>query len=113
MEMRNILRLCKFIYFVRGLFFAKTGSRPPTPEPDKGNAARLDLASVLGARMEVRNSPREAKAKGKSCIAGSPSGGINASGHECEGGVWGIEEFLEVKATSGWMATPCAAPKYP
>ena len=34
--------------------------------------------------------------------AGSPFGGMKASGNGREGGVWGIEDFLEVKAVSGW-----------
>ncbi|PVH27890.1 aldehyde dehydrogenase family protein [Pararhodobacter oceanensis] len=33
---------------------------------------------------------------------GSPFGGMKASGQGREGGVWGIEDFLEVKAVSGW-----------
>ncbi|TKC88445.1 aldehyde dehydrogenase family protein [Trinickia terrae] len=36
--------------------------------------------------------------------AGSPFGGVKASGRAREGGVWGIEEFLEPKAVSGWAA---------
>lgn len=34
--------------------------------------------------------------------SGSPFGGIKMSGDAREGGVWGIEEYLEVKSVSGW-----------
>ncbi|MEM8739987.1 MAG: aldehyde dehydrogenase family protein [Pseudomonadota bacterium] len=41
---------------------------------------------------------------GQSRGAGSPFGGMKRSGNGREGGVYGIEDFLEIKAVSGWAA---------
>jgi len=57
-------------------------------------ARRNRLARQLRAGMVEMN--------GKSRGRGSPFGGMKASGRGREGGVWGIEDFLEVKAVSGW-----------
>lgn len=57
-------------------------------------ARRNRLARRLRAGMIEMN--------GQSRAAGAPFGGIKASGRAREGGVWGIEEFLDVKAISGW-----------
>ena len=39
---------------------------------------------------------------GQSRGAGAPFGGMKQSGNGREGGIWGIEDFLEVKSVSGW-----------
>jgi aldehyde dehydrogenase (NAD+) len=59
-------------------------------------ARRNRLARRLKSGMVEMN--------GKSRAAGSPFGGVKASGRAREGGHWGIEEFLDVKAISGWAA---------
>ena len=41
---------------------------------------------------------------GTSRAAGSPFGGMKQSGNGREGGIYGIEDFLEIKAVSGWDA---------
>ena len=60
-----------------------------------GDAARANrLARALRSGMVEMN--------GQSRGAGAPFGGMKQSGHGREGGKWGIEDFLEVKAVSGW-----------
>ena len=39
---------------------------------------------------------------GKSRARGSAFGGGKASGRAREGGVWGLEEFMDSKQISGW-----------
>jgi len=59
-------------------------------------ARRNRLARQLRSGMVEMN--------GQSRAAGSPFGGMKQSGNGREGGVWGIEDFLEVKSVSGWAA---------
>tara|TARA_R110002020_G_scaffold343254_1_gene557565 strand:+ start:3532 stop:3732 length:201 start_codon:yes stop_codon:yes gene_type:complete len=39
---------------------------------------------------------------GSNRAAASPFGGFRQCGNGREGGHWGLEEYLEVKAVSGW-----------
>jgi len=57
-------------------------------------AKRNRMARALKAGMIEMN--------GESRAAGSPFGGVKLSGRAREGGVWGIEEYLESKAISAW-----------
>ena len=61
-----------------------------TQDPARANR----LARQLRSGMVEMN--------GKSRSAGSPFGGMKQSGNGREGGTWGIEDFLEVKAIGGW-----------
>ena len=61
------------------------------------DGARLNrMAQKLRSGMVEMN--------GTSRAAGSPFGGMKQSGNGREGGIWGIEDFLEIKAVSGWAA---------
>jgi len=57
-------------------------------------ARRNRLARRLRAGMIEMN--------GQARALGAPFGGVRSSGRAREGGLWGIEEFTEVKAISGW-----------
>ncbi len=53
-------------------------------------------------RMALKLRSGMVEMNGRSRGAGAPFGGVKQSGRAREGGIWGIEEFLEVKAISGW-----------
>ena len=63
-----------------------------TGEPVKANRVARHLRSGM---VEIN---------GNGLGEGSPFGGMKRSGNGREGGIWGIEDFLEVKAISGWAA---------
>lgn len=63
-----------------------------TTDGDKANSMALSLRSGM---VEMNGQPRG---------AGAPFGGMKMSGRGREGGVWGLEDFMEVKAVSGWDA---------
>jgi len=63
-----------------------------------GDQARAErVATRLEAGVIVLN--------GASRAPGSPFGGYKHSGNGREGGRWGLEEYLEIKAIAGWSIT--------
>ncbi len=68
-----------------------------TTDNDKARRVARRLRSGM---VEMNGLPRG---------AGAPFGGYRQSGNGREGGVWGIEEFLEVKSVSGWNEVPADA----
>ncbi|MGR3540088.1 MAG: aldehyde dehydrogenase family protein [Hasllibacter sp.] len=61
-----------------------------TTDPEK---ARRVARAVRSGMVDMNG-----RARG----SGSPFGGMKQSGNGREGGVWGLHEFLEVKAVGGW-----------
>ena len=61
-----------------------------TSDPEKARR----MARVLRSGMVDIN--------GKGRGQGAPFGGMKQSGNGREGGTWGLEEFLEVRAIGGW-----------
>jgi aldehyde dehydrogenase (NAD+) len=64
-----------------------------TGDPARANRLSRQLRSGM---VEMNGKPRG---------AGSPFGGVKQSGRAREGGIWGLEEFLEAKAISGYDFT--------
>jgi aldehyde dehydrogenase (NAD+) len=63
-----------------------------TQDGAKANRVARQLRSGM---VEMNGQPRG---------AGAPFGGMKQSGNGREGGVWGLEDVLEVKSVSGWAA---------
>lgn len=63
-----------------------------TQDGAKANRMAMSLRSGM---VEMNGQPRG---------AGAPFGGMKMSGTGREGGIWGLEDFMEVKAVSGWDA---------
>jgi len=59
-----------------------------------------DAAKAIRVARQLRAGMVEMN--GQSRAAGAPFGGYKQSGNGREGGKWGLEEFCEVKAVSGW-----------
>ena len=63
-----------------------------TSDPERANRVARRLRSGM---VDVNGQARS---------SGSPFGGYKRSGNGREGGRWGMEEFLEIKAVGGWSA---------
>jgi aldehyde dehydrogenase (NAD+) len=63
-----------------------------TGDPQRGKR----VARALRAGMVRLN--------GAGLAAGHPFGGYKQSGNGREGGVWGLEDFLETKIVGGWQS---------
>ncbi len=61
-----------------------------TTDPERARRVARQMRSGM---VEMNGKPR---------APGAPFGGYKQSGNGREGGAWGIEDFLEVKAVSGW-----------
>lgn len=86
-----------------------------TPFDSEEEAIRLANDTPYGLTNYVQTTDKEkahrvarklrsgmVEMNGKFGGSGSPFGGMKQSGNGREGGVWGLEEFLEVKAVSDW-----------
>jgi aldehyde dehydrogenase (NAD+) len=58
-----------------------------------GDRLRRVAREMRSGMVEMNGQPRG---------AGAPFGGYKQSGSGREGGIWGLEDFLEVKSVSGW-----------
>ncbi len=85
------------------------------PFDTEEDAVRISNDTVYGLTDYVQTQDRQKAARvarqlrsgmveinGTSRGAGAPFGGYRQSGNGREGGVWGLEDFLEVKSVSGW-----------
>lgn len=61
-----------------------------TSDPERARRVARELRSGM---VDINGQARS---------SGSPFGGMKQSGNGREGGVWGLEEFLEVRAIGGW-----------
>ena len=73
------------------------------------NDTSYGLGNYLQTK-DIKKAHRVAKKLRSGCVyingnaadAGTPFGGYRQSGNGREGGVWGLEEYLEVKTVTGW-----------
>ncbi|ATN37750.1 aldehyde dehydrogenase family protein (plasmid) [Rhizobium sp. ACO-34A] len=85
------------------------------PFADEEEAIRIANDTPYGLNAQVQTGDKDrarriarklhsgmVQMNGAGRASGSPFGGYKQSGNGREGGVWGLEEYLEVKSVSGW-----------
>ena len=73
-------------------------------DTDYGLAAYIQTGDqARGQKVAKKLRAGMVSINGASRASGSPFGGYKQSGNGREGGKWGLEDFMEVKAISGWQ----------
>ncbi|MBO6489414.1 MAG: aldehyde dehydrogenase family protein, partial [Pelagibacteraceae bacterium] len=85
----------------------------PFETEDEAVAIVNDTSYGLGNYLQTENKEKAKRVarklragtifiNGQGADVGAPFGGYKQSGNGREGGIWGFNEFLEVKAITGW-----------
>ena len=114
---KGVLKFTQLQYAVRKTRFGNSlaFSNHLLAELGKDNQIKITNATEYGLGNYLQTEDKE-KAKrvakklrsgivyinGNAADSGTPFGGYRQSGNGREGGVWGLEEYLEIKTVTGW-----------